>query len=299
MPQTGSTGFSLLIWISTGFISLTGGLCYAELGSAITKSGGEYAYLGQAYGNLASFLYSWTLLVIILPASISVTALAFGQYTLKSIYTGCHPPKNILIIVSLMAISIGLNCVSARAASMLQNVFTAAKVISLLIIISMGIYELIKGIELNSLNTISEELKKPKRDIPIAIVSSLLLVTSIYTFVNFVYFIVIPKNKILLTDAIGLYFNRIFFVAGRDGNLPKIFSLITIKFKTPFMSIFFTLLCLLCLFYIFVGIFLLISSLFADPVGCGLSLLMILVGIPTYYIFELFPTPISWDALFR
>ena len=53
LEHCGSVGLALFVWVLGGGITALGSLCYAELGVAIPKSGGDYAYVTEIFGGLA------------------------------------------------------------------------------------------------------------------------------------------------------------------------------------------------------------------------------------------------------
>ena len=63
----------------------------------IPKSGGDYAYIHEAFGPLAAFLYLWVALVIIMPTGNTVIALTFANYILQPVYQDCEEPPDILV----------------------------------------------------------------------------------------------------------------------------------------------------------------------------------------------------------
>lgn len=58
----------------------------------IPKSGGDYAYISDAFGPLPAFLYLWVALFVLVPTGNAITALTFAQYILQPAWPGCEPP---------------------------------------------------------------------------------------------------------------------------------------------------------------------------------------------------------------
>lgn len=75
--NVGTPGLVLAAWIVAGLLSLAGALTLAELGAMRPESGGPYAFLRRAYGDVAAFPYAWLALLVGAPASIA--ALAAGS----------------------------------------------------------------------------------------------------------------------------------------------------------------------------------------------------------------------------
>jgi APA family basic amino acid/polyamine antiporter len=55
----GSVSVVYAAWIAGGILSLFGALSFAELGAALPKAGGQYAYLREGLGPVYGFLFGW------------------------------------------------------------------------------------------------------------------------------------------------------------------------------------------------------------------------------------------------
>ena len=84
--NAGSVGSTLLIWCGSGLIAMLGALCYIELGTMIPKSGGEYIYYMEAYGDVAAFMFSYTSSVVLRPAGFAAISIACGDYLVEPFY---------------------------------------------------------------------------------------------------------------------------------------------------------------------------------------------------------------------
>lgn len=127
------------VWILGGFFSLCGALGYAELASAIPKSGGDYVYLNRAYGSWAGFLFGWMLTLIVRPGDITILAFVFATY-LSEIFspfvnTSLEPYTTRLFAAGLVALLTVIHIIGVREGKWANNALTLIKVFGLLMIV--------------------------------------------------------------------------------------------------------------------------------------------------------------------
>lgn len=141
-----NVGVALMIWIASGLVSLMGSLCYAELGTALPFSGGEYNHIKRGLGSLPAFMFIWTS-TFTKPASNAARALLFAEYATQPFYGVCPVPdtlKKCLALAVLWSLGI-LNGRSVRLAAWVQTVFTLLKMMALSVIAVGGIVLLVGG----------------------------------------------------------------------------------------------------------------------------------------------------------
>ncbi|XP_041833532.1 cystine/glutamate transporter [Melanotaenia boesemani] len=300
LMNSGSVGLSLLVWALCGILSLFGALCYAELGTSFTKSGGHYTYLLETLGPLPAFLRLWVEFIFIRPAVASYVSLAFGRYVVEPFFAPCAAPVVLIKLVSILGVTfvVAVNCWSVSMASRTQVTLTFIKMFALVLIIIPGIIALAKGktenfqngFEVDSLtldklplafynglyayggwfylNFVTEEVINPNRNIPLAIICSMVTVTVFYVLVNVAYYTMMTPSELLLSDAVAVTFAnralqglsslipilvalsclgalnggffgtpRMLFVGAREGHWPHIFSMIHVRRRTPLPAV--------------------------------------------------------------
>ncbi len=147
--QVKSPGLLILCWLIGAALTIIAALSYGELAAAMPHAGGQYVYLREAFGRLWGFLYGWTLFVVIQTGTIAAVAVAFAKYTgvfLPSISASNYllgSGKIGLTTQQLLAIAVVVlltmvNTRGIRTGAMVQNVFTFAKVASLLGLVGLG-----------------------------------------------------------------------------------------------------------------------------------------------------------------
>jgi len=248
MQAVGSARLVYLAWIVGGLLSLFGALTYAELGAMKPQAGGEYVYVRDAYGPLAGFLYAWTWFLIAKPASIATVATGLvrilGSFSTFSFFSDPLVVQpftitygQLVAIASALLISL-LNYLGIKKAGEFQLIFTVLKVGVILAIVGIGFSfgggnwghfaESFAGARggitgfmaalvaalwaydgWNDLNMVSEEIRQPERNIPIALILGVAIVGVLYMLVNAAVQFVLPAAAIAASprpasDAIGL-----------------------------------------------------------------------------------------------
>jgi APA family basic amino acid/polyamine antiporter len=163
---TGSPALLIAAWLVTAAMTIIGALTYGELAAMMPAAGGQYVFLREALGPLWGFLYGWTLFTVIQTGTIAAVAVAFGKFlgvffpqisATHWLWHIAHVPAIVvgpmvlgnmeigvntanltgIFIVVLLAI---VNIFGVRFGAILQNIFTTAKVASLLGLVFFGIF---------------------------------------------------------------------------------------------------------------------------------------------------------------
>ncbi len=147
--NVGSTGWLILVWVITGFMTLTAALSYGELSSMFPKAGGQYVYLKEAYNPLIGFLYGWSFFAVIQTGTIAAVGVAFSKFAAYLI--PALSEKNIIAdlgfikisaaqVVSILLISLltYINTRGIKTGKIIQTIFTSTKLLSLLGLIICG-----------------------------------------------------------------------------------------------------------------------------------------------------------------
>jgi APA family basic amino acid/polyamine antiporter len=153
--DVGSSGWLLLVWLLTGVITVLGALSYAELAAMMPHAGGQYVYLREAYSPVWGFLYGWTLFLVIQTGTIAAVAVSFAKFLgvfFPAMGTSPEAGAAVLLQVENFTITLGqlvavgviafltlLNCRGVQEGKWVQNIFTVAKTLALVVLIVVGL----------------------------------------------------------------------------------------------------------------------------------------------------------------
>jgi APA family basic amino acid/polyamine antiporter len=293
----------MLSFILAAVVCSLAALCYSEFSSTIPLAGSAYTYVYAVFGEFIAWILGWALISEYLFAVSSVAA-SWSAYfqnilagfhlklpaALQAAYGTAGMPHAIfdlpafVITMIIAVLLIGGVRESARVNAVM--VILKISVILLFILIAafyvkpanyhpflpFGMKGIVSGaavafyayIGFDAVSTASEEVKNPKRDMPIGIVSSLVVASGLYIALSAVLVGIVKYNKLNVADpvAFALHFihqdwvsgiislgavvgmttvllvmsyggTRLVFAISRDGLLPKTFSKLNPKTHVP------------------------------------------------------------------
>ena len=218
------SGFAiLLLWALGGLIAVCGSMTYAELGSALPRSGGEYNFLTEIYHPSAGFISGWISATIGFSAPTALAAITFSTYLMTIFPEINNDWLREIIACSLIVILAFIHSSNRKSSGGLQMIFTVMKV-GVIILFCFGAILFAKNIQpvsfspnSNDISTIfsgsfavsliyvsyaytgwnaatylSSEIERPQKYLPLILISGTTIVTALYILLNFVFLSVAP-----------------------------------------------------------------------------------------------------------
>ncbi|MFX1407621.1 MAG: APC family permease [Promethearchaeota archaeon] len=286
-------------WLAFILASITGaltGLSYAELSAMFPKSAAEFVYTEEAFKiRIVSFILGW---VIIFSGIFSAATVALGFADYLSVLLGI-PIVIIKVIfaISLIIILSIINFIGIRTSTWTNILFTLIEASGLIFIIIIGVpylgsvnyFELPAASSINTLFSavaliffayigfedianIAEEAKEPHRNVPRAIIYSIIITTILYCLtalsvvgianytdiansdapLNYVVSLVLGPVGGLIMTLIALFAtantvlimlivtSRMMYGMARDKALPESLAKISPTHRIPTLSVFLT-----------------------------------------------------------
>ena len=238
--NAGSEETFLAAWILGGAVSLIGALCYAELTTAFPSTGGDYHFLGRAYGKNLAFLFAWARLSVIQTGSVALLAFIFGDY-LSQIYS-LGDYSSVIYAALAVTVLTGINIIGLRFGTGAQKLLTTAEILGVLLIIVVGfflapaapastappsaaatsfgltmVFVLLTFGGWNEAAYISGELRKGrtgKRRMAVALIIGIVFITALYLLVNLAYLNALGLSGMAGSEAVASDLMRMTFGSG-------------------------------------------------------------------------------------
>jgi len=307
-----------------GVAALLTALCYAELAAMMPVAGSTYSYVFVAFGVLPAWIIGWDLLCEYLFAASTVAVGWSGYATSLLGSAGIHLPDT--RPVNLPAVLVVGACTwllvrGTRESAKANLAIVALKLGSLLLVVLAGILRgagalFFAYIGFDAVSTAAGEARDPQRTVPLALVGTVLVATTLYIAVGFVLTGLVPYTSLDVADpiskalrdvrplgwldevvdvtaVIGLFATvlvtlygqiRILMRMSSDGMLPPLFGRVDPRRRTPVGS---TLVCgaACALVAAFVPI-----DVLGDFVSIGTLLAFVLVGAGVVVLRRTHPT---------
>jgi basic amino acid/polyamine antiporter, APA family len=295
--EVGSPRAGLAVWLVSGVLSLFGALSFAELAAMMPQAGGQYVYLREAYGPLVSFLCGWMFFLVQQSGGIATLAVGLTRY-LGNFFPFSTLQQR-LAAAAVIIVLTAVNYRGVRQGGWVQSVLTGLSVGIVVSLIAFG-YALVHGPAggvasipvptglrfwgsfgvamvaalwayegWSNVTFAGGEVKRPERNLPLALTLGTGAVIVIYLGLNLVYYHVLtlpqiaqsprvaadaaarimgPKGSQLVALAISiavfgsingsiLTAARVYYTMARDGLFFGWCATVHPRFRTPHLAL--------------------------------------------------------------
>src|SRR3954454_8266958 len=125
----------LAAWLTGGAVAICGAFIYAELSARMPLTGGEYAYLREAYGPLVAFLYGWATLLVVQTGGMAAVSVTFARYALD--LTGSRLPDSVVAVAAMLLLTV-VNCLGVKLGTKVQSGLTVLKIGAIVALVVFG-----------------------------------------------------------------------------------------------------------------------------------------------------------------
>jgi len=224
----------LMLWAIGGLVALCGALCYAELGAALPRSGGEYNFLSRIFHSSIGFVSGWISCTVGFAGPMALASMTFAAYASSIFSEGLgHWSQRFLAAGLLIALTI-IHGTSHRTSSNTQLVFTVLK-IAIIVLFIVGtvllagtpqpvnflplagdgtlllsnsfavslIYVSFAYSGWNAATYLSGELENPQRTLPGILIAGTFVVTVLYLGLNFAFLYAAPMDSMVGQVEVG------------------------------------------------------------------------------------------------
>ncbi len=135
----------LAAWVLGGLVAVAGALTFAELSTMMPRTGGIYVYLRRAYGSQVAFLFGWTQLLVLRPASYGAISITCSEYLWRVFSIDGAAPvigsltRAQLLAGALVALVGWINYRGIERGAWVQNVSTVLKMGALVGLVVLGL----------------------------------------------------------------------------------------------------------------------------------------------------------------
>ncbi|WP_432191684.1 amino acid permease [Streptomyces sp. bgisy027] len=208
-----------LAFVIAGLTALFSALSYAELAGSIPVAGSSYSYAYATMGELVAWVCGWCL-VLEYGVSVAAVAVGWGEYlnelldgtigvTVPSVLSSAPGEGGIINLPALIVVMLAMVFLlgGVRESARANTIMVAVKIVALVLFCAVGFMGFKSGnyedfmplgmagvsaagatlffsyIGFDAASTAGEEAKDPKKDLPRAIMLSLIIVTALYVLV--------------------------------------------------------------------------------------------------------------------